>query len=85
MAVSAEAETCTTTTTRIRSMNEIFTIIGNPHFWGLIAAYWIFNAAVEAMPEPNGFGPGYHWLYKFLNTLSGNVQEAFKHKIPGAK
>lgn len=64
----------------------LFSIVQNPWLYAMVAAYWIFNAAVESMPEPipNG-SPGYTWLYKFLNTLSGNVQEAFKHKIPGAK
>lgn len=67
-------------------MNELIQIIGSPHFWGLVACYWIFNAAVEAMPAPTEHdGAGYQWAYKFLNTLSGNVQEAFKSKIPGAK
>jgi len=63
----------------------LFQIAQEPWLYGLVAAYWIFNAAVEAMPEPTNGSAGYCWLYKFLNTLSGNVQEALKWKIPGAK
>ena len=67
-------------------VDQITQLVGNPYLYALIAAYWIFNAAVEAMPEPMPNGsPGYCWAYKFLNTLSGNVQEAFRHRIPGIK
>ena len=59
----------------------LFGIVQNPWLYALVAAYWIFNAAVEAMPEPTNGSAKYHWLYKFLNTLSGNIQEAMKHKI----
>lgn len=66
-------------------MNEVINIVGNPYVLGLFFAYWTFNAAVEAMPAPiKKDGRGYHWLYRFLNILSGNVQEAFSRKIPGA-
>lgn len=67
-------------------MTELINIIGSPHFWGLVFLYWIFNAAVEALPAPTEKnGPGYWWAYKFFNTLSGNVQEAFRNRIPGNK
>lgn len=66
-------------------MTELLSIIGNPYFWGLVFAYWIFNAAVEALPAPvETSGALYQWAYKFLNTLAGNIQEAFKSHVPGA-
>jgi hypothetical protein len=68
-------------------------------FWTAVVAYWIFSAAVSAMPEPaspcgarasrpdpgpNG-GPGYLWLYRFLHTIAGNVTTAFGSRIPAVK
>ncbi|MGH8095643.1 MAG: hypothetical protein ACREIF_19615, partial [Chthoniobacterales bacterium] len=60
--------------------------------------YWIFSAAVSAMPEPapcrawasrpepasNG-SAGYLWLYRFCHTTAGNITTAFKNRIPGLK
>jgi hypothetical protein len=61
----------------------MFNIITDPNFWFLVGVYWIFNAAVGAMPEPLPNSRGYEFLYKFLHTLAGNVQKAFAMKIPG--
>ena len=55
-------------------------------FWGALGIYWIFSAAVSAMPEPvNGSGAGYRWLYRFLHTTAGNITTAFGNRIPGLK
>lgn len=66
-------------------------LIGNPYLYLLFFAYWIFNAFVYALPEPSdslGLSKAgsiwYGIAYKFLNTLAGNIQEAFKSKVPGA-
>lgn len=62
----------------------MFDVITNPDFWMLVGAYWMFNAAVGAMPEPKANGSlGYQFLYKFAHTLAGNVTTAFGSKIPG--
>ena len=62
----------------------MFSIITDPNFWFLVGAYWIFNAAVGAMPEPDEkSGNGYRFFYKFAHTLAGNVTMAFANKIPG--
>ena len=43
-------------------------------FWAAVAAYWLFSAAISAMPEPGGNDrPGYLWLYRFLHTTAGNI------------
>ena len=43
-----------------------------------LAAYWIFSAAVSALPDPGpGGNPGYLWLYRFLHTIAGNLTTAF--------
>jgi hypothetical protein len=55
-------------------------------FWAAVAMYWIFSAAVSAMPEPGAGGnPGYLWLYRFLHTTAGNISTALGGKIPGLK
>ena len=55
-------------------------------FWSAVVLYWIFSAAVSAMPEPTANGnPGYTWLYHFLHTIAGNLTTAFAGRIPGLK
>ena len=55
-------------------------------FWAAVGIYWIFSAAVSAMPEPTGnANPGYLWLYRFLHTTAGNITTAFGSRIPGIK
>ena len=69
------------------------------HQFGIaVAAYWIFSAAVSALPEPAPYragasrpdpsptgNAGYLWLYRFCHTTAGNLSTAFGAKIPGAK
>ena len=33
-------------------MEGLTNIIGDPYFWGLISAYWVFSAAVGALQLP---------------------------------
>lgn len=55
-------------------------------FWAAVALYWIFSAAVSAMPEPGAdAGAGYLWLYRFLHTTAGNITTVFGGRIPGIK
>src|SRR5438067_13455754 len=56
-------------------------------FWAAVAIYWIFSAAVSAMPEPpnTNSSPGYLWLYRFVHTIAGNLTTAFGSRIPGLK
>jgi hypothetical protein len=67
-------------------------------FWVAVGLYWIFSAAISAMPEPKADGsPGYLWLYRFLHTTAGNLTTAFSeaaryragasrgNRIPGIK
>lgn len=65
-------------------MSEIMQSIFLAHpFWSGVGALWVFSAAVSAMPEPNGSGNGYKWLYGFLHGLSANLKMAFGSKVPG--
>jgi len=64
----------------------MFEFLVQHQFWAAVAAYWIFSAAVSAMPEPGGNGsPGYLWLYRFLHTTAGNITTVFGSRIPGLK
>ncbi len=55
-------------------------------FWAAVGLYWVFSAAVSAMPEPEGRGgAGYLWLYRFLHTTAGNISTALGSRIPGFK
>jgi len=57
------------------------------HEFGVaVAVYWVFSAAVSAMPEPlGGSRAGYVWVYRFLHTIAGNITTAFGNKLPGLK
>jgi len=40
----------------------------------VLAAYWIFNAAVQAIPKPpDSAGPFWVFLYNFGHFLSANI------------
>ncbi len=55
----------------------MFEFLIQHQFWAAVVAYWIFSAAVSAMPDPGGSaGPGYLWLYRFLHTTAGNITTA---------
>ena len=54
-------------------------------FWDAVVLYWIFSAAISALPEPKpNDSPGYLWLYRFLHTTAGNITTAFS-RLPGFK
>ena len=62
----------------------MFEIATQHEFWAATVTYWIFSAAVSAMPDPPSNGSrGYLWMYRFLHTLAGNIGTAFKGKIAG--
>jgi hypothetical protein len=62
-----------------------------------VAAYWIFSAAVSALPEPASYRTGasrpepaggsacYLWLYRFCHTTAGNLTTVFGSRIPGLR
>ena len=64
----------------------MFEFLVQHQFWAAVAAYWIFSAAVSAMPEPDAQShPGYLWLYRFAHTIAGNITTVFGSRIPGLK
>lgn len=47
-----------------------------------MALYWIFSAAVSAMPMPQNGSMFYKWAFAFLHTLAGSVARAVATKYP---
>ena len=65
-------------------MTGIEQFLAQPLVWKILAGYWVFNAAVTALPQPNGSKP-YQFLYRFAHTLAGNLDKAASAlKVPGA-
>jgi len=61
-------------------------ILQNPQFWGLVLGYYVFSSAVGAMESPDAnSSKAYRFVFRFLNTLAGNLARAFTGKIPGLK
>jgi hypothetical protein len=55
-------------------------------FGAAVGIYWIFSAAVSAMPEPDANRSlGYLCLYRFLHTTAGNITTVFGNRFPGLK
>lgn len=64
----------------------LIALIENPLVWKLLIGYWIFSAAVGAMPTPETTSnKGYQFLFRFGHALSGNINRAaITFKVPGA-
>ena len=68
-------------------MNSLTDLLANRTFWEVLVGYWLFSAAVGAMPTPQqGSSMGYQFLFRFAHILSGNVNRAaVALKVPGAE
>ena len=63
----------------------MFDFVAKHEFWVAVGAYWVFSAAVSALPTPSSNAQAaYLWMYRFLHTLAGNVTTVFGSRIPGA-
>lgn len=66
-------------------MSEFTSLIGNWHFWVLIAGYWFMSAAIGALPMPDtSSSKFYAWFFKMSNSFAANVSRAAAGKIPGS-
>jgi len=67
-------------------LNTITDLLANPLFWKVLISYWVFSAAVGAMPTPiQGSSLFYQFLFRFLHGLSGNLNRAaVALKVPGS-
>ena len=49
----------------------------------VLALYWIFSAAVSAMPTPGEKSSTfYNWSFAFLHTLAGSIGRVMSSKFP---
>lgn len=52
-------------------------LIKDPVVWEVLVTYWVFSAAVGALPTPNTGGSKlYEFLFRFAHGLSGNLNRA---------
>jgi hypothetical protein len=67
-------------------MNSLMEIISNPVVWKVLISYWIFSAAVGALPTPEQDSTKvYIFVFRFAHILGGNVSRAaVTLKVPGA-
>ncbi|PWT93077.1 MAG: hypothetical protein C5B54_02430 [Acidobacteria bacterium] len=57
----------------------------NHPVWDTIILFWIFSAAVNALPLPTDeSSAGYRWIYTFLTTLLGHVSDAMNQRHQAA-
>lgn len=64
----------------------MFPFLIQHQFWAAVILYWLFSAAVSAMPEAKpDDAPAYLWLFRFLHSVAGNITTVFGSRIPGLK
>ena len=62
-------------------MSEIAAFIAAHQVIATLAAYWIFSAAVSAMPKPIATSSAaYVWLYTFLRLIAANIDQYVQSK-----
>lgn len=66
-------------------MNSLTEFLANALIWKVLAAYWIFNATADSLPQPNG-NKWYEFFYKLIHKLAGNLDRAAqKFNVPGSE
>lgn len=67
-------------------MSGVTELLANPLFWKILLSYWVFSAAIGAMPTPKADGSTlYMFIFRFGHALSGNLNRAaVALKVPGA-
>jgi hypothetical protein len=67
-------------------MNELFSTISQ---WmtadRTLMLYYIYNAAVQSLPGPEGSGRFYRFFYGFMHTLAGNTGLVRKQLATGKR
>jgi hypothetical protein len=66
---------------------DLVEFLANPLVWKLLIGYWLFNSAVQAMPEmTKDSHPVYKFFYRFLHGFAGNLKSAgAKFNVPMAE
>jgi hypothetical protein len=68
-------------------VNSLMELISNPLVWKVVFAYWVFSAAIGALPTPDtDSAKWYIFLFRFGHGLSGNLtRAAIAFKVPGVE
>jgi hypothetical protein len=68
-------------------MNSLMELVSNPLIWKVLICYWVFSAAVGALPTPEqNSGKWYIFIFRFGHALGGNLSRAaVALKVPGAQ
>lgn len=57
-------------------MSQISSLVSQHPAIVALACYWLFSAAVSAMPTPTDQnGAGYRWAFTFLHLVLGNLDK----------
>ena len=66
-------------------MSDFVALLHNKVFWIVVGSYYVFAAAVVALPAPDQkAGMFYRFLYGFAHALSANADKVAKAvKLPG--
>lgn len=55
----------------------ILDLLSNPLVWKVLITYWVFSAAVGAMPTPSTNANAFYiFLFRFAHGVSGNLNRA---------
>jgi hypothetical protein len=66
-------------------MQALINLISAHETISALVAFYIVSAAIGAMPSPGPTdGRGYQFLFKFLNTIGGNLSRAFSAYVEGS-
>lgn len=66
-------------------MTTLGQLLPNHPIWDTIVIFWIFSAAVNALPVPTSQSSGvYKFIYTFFTTLLGHVSDAIHQKHQAA-
>lgn len=60
-------------------------LVGDYHFWIMVASYWLVSNAIGALPAPGTASTAFYgWFFKFANGFAANLSRATAGKIPGS-
>ena len=66
-------------------MGEVVSFFANPLLWKIVIGYWMFSAAVDALPPVTEKSSApYQFAAKFLHGFAGNLSRVAKRvNLPG--
>jgi hypothetical protein len=66
-------------------MNWLETLLPNHPVWDTVILFWLFSAAVNALPTPTDDSSAvYRYIYTFLTTVLGHLSDAINQRRQAA-